>query len=88
MLIVQGFYSFSLGFFASYTYFSPLSAEQTAAATHIMAPMMKASLSAVMNGDEIAFGKKVDPSRYLIVAVGMEFTNDEGSVRSIVLTGL
>jgi hypothetical protein len=28
-----------------------------------MAPMMNASLNAVMNGAEIAFGKKVDPVR-------------------------
>jgi hypothetical protein len=61
-------------------YFLPLSAEQTAAIMHITAPMMKASLSAVMNGAEIALGKKVDPVRYVIVAVGMELTNDAGSV--------
>jgi hypothetical protein len=63
MLRVQDFYSFSVGFFCPYTYFPPLSAEQTAATTHIIAPMMNASLSAVMNGAEIAFGKKVDPVR-------------------------
>ncbi len=63
MLRVQDFYAFSAGFFASYTYFPPLRAEQTAATTHIKAPMMKASRSAVMNGPEIAFGKKVDPVR-------------------------
>ena len=61
-------------------YFLPLNAEQTAAIMHIIAPMMKASLRAVMNGDEIALGKKVGPVRYFIVAVGMVLTSDAGRV--------
>jgi hypothetical protein len=76
MLRLQDFYDFSMGFFCSYTYFPPLSAEQTAAKTHIIAPIMNASLSAIMNGDEIALGKKVDPVRKSIVAFGMALTND------------
>ena len=69
-----------MGFLCSYTYFPPLSTEQNAANIHIMAPMTNASLSAVMKGAEIAFGKKVDPVIKLIVAVGMELINDVGSV--------
>ena len=59
----EPFYFFSPGFCYSFTYFPPLSAEHNAAATQSIAPMMNASLSAVMNGAEIAFGKKVDPVR-------------------------
>ena len=59
-------------------YVEPLRTEQTAAIMHITAPMMNASLSAVMNGDEIAVGKKLDPVRYLVVAVGIEFASDAG----------
>jgi len=50
-----------MGFGVSLTNFLPLKAEQTAAKTHNTAPMMKASLKAVMNGPEIAFGKNVEP---------------------------
>ena len=50
-----------MGFGVSCTYFLPLRAEQIAAIMHITAPMRKASLRAVMNGPEIAFGKKLDP---------------------------
>ena len=52
-----------MGLDPSSTYFPPLNAEQTAAIMHIIAPIMNASLSAVMNGAEIAFGKNVDPLR-------------------------
>ena len=80
MFTEQDFCEFSLGFGRSYTYFLPLNAEQTAAKTHITALMINASRRAVMNGYEIAFGKKVDPVRKPIVAFGMEFTNDVGRV--------
>jgi len=46
--------------------------------THIAAPMMNASLKAAMKGDEIALGKKLDPVRKSIVALGMAFNNDAG----------
>jgi hypothetical protein len=67
-------------FGCSFTYFLPLSAEQTAAITHITAPITNASLKAAMKGDEIAFGKKFDPVRKLIVALGIAFNDDAGRV--------
>lgn len=58
----------------------PLSAEQIAAITHIAAPMMNASLKAAIKGDEIAFGKKLDPVKKVIVALGIAFNDEAGRV--------
>jgi hypothetical protein len=74
--------------FCPLTYFLPLSKEQTAATMHIIAAMTKASLSAVMNGAEMALGKNVDPVRYSVVAVGMALVTVTGNACSIVATGL
>jgi hypothetical protein len=44
---------------SSQTVFLPLNAEQMAAAKHRMAAIMNAAVNAVMNGPDMALGKKV-----------------------------
>ena len=47
---------------------------------HITAPIMNASLKAAIKGDEIAFGKKLDPVRKSTVALGIAFNDAAGSL--------
>ena len=48
----------------------PLSAEHMAAAKHSNAPITKACVKAAMNGEAIAFGKKLCPVSRVYVFLG------------------